>query len=151
MAWTKVECRACKREFEVQLYGPMRDREWKVEHYNWLCDDCKARQREEEARKAAEQSKAMELPELVGTEKQIKWALQIRLNAINEIGKQIKEASDPEIELFVKLGFAEMLKETKASWWIDNRGMGWGVIAIQRGKKCIEEQAAKNTTQKEVK
>jgi len=161
MAWTKVECRACKREFEVQLYGPMRDREWKVEHYNWLCDDCKARQREEEARKAAEQSKAMELPELVGTEKQVKWALQIRLNAIKEIEKQIEvekavEGIDPDgkpdqIEILMRLGFAEMLKETKASWWIDNRGMGWGVIAIQRGKKCIEEQAAKNTTQKEVK
>jgi len=90
MAWTKVECSECGKEFDVQLYGKMKYRDWKVEHGYWLCDGCKTKKREEEAKKAEEQSKAMELPELVGSEKQIKWALQIRLNAIKEMEKQIE-------------------------------------------------------------
>lgn len=161
MAWYEVECTECGKKFDVQLYGKMKYREWKVEHYAWLCDDCKAKKREEEARKAAEKSKEMELPELTGTEKQVSWALKIRLDAIKAMEKQIEaqkalERLNPEgkperEEYLMRLGFDDILKnETKASWWIDNRHMSFGVIAIQRGKKVVNELAAKNATQKEV-
>ena len=154
MAWYKVKCDECGMEFDVKMYGKVNEIEWKLEHWNWLCDGCKAKKKEEEAQKAAEKSKEMELPELVGTEKQVQWALKIRLDAIKNIEKQIEAEKalerlnpegDPEkAEKLMRLGFAEMLKETKASWWIDNRNMCWGVLAIQRGKKYIEEQARKN-------
>jgi len=151
MAWYEVECTECGKKFDVQLYGKMKYREWKVEHYAWLCDECKAKKREEEARKAAEKSQEMQLPELIGSEKQVKWALQIRLQAIKEIEKQleayqalssINPDGEPEQEEFLmKFGFEEMLKEQKASWWIDNRYMSFGVIAIQRGKQVVNKLA----------
>jgi len=150
MAWYNVKCDECGKEFRVQLVGKVKDREWKLEHWTWTCDECKAKKREEEAKKAMEKSNEMELPELVGSEKQIKWALQIRLEAIKEIEKQIKaqkalERLNPEgnperEEYLMRLGFDDILKnEKKASWWIDNRGMGWGALAIRRGKKVVNE------------
>ena len=154
MAWYKVQCSECGKEFDVKMYGKQKEIEWKLEHWNWLCDECKTKKREEEAKKAAEQSKSMELPELVGTEKQVQWALKIRLDAIKNIEKQIEaekamerlnpEGNPSEIEFLMRLGFKDMLKETKASFWIDNRNMGWGALAIQRGKKVVSELAAKN-------
>lgn len=152
MAWYEVQCSECKKEFRVQLYGKIKDREWRAEHWTWLCDDCKAKKREEEARKAAERSQEMQLPELVGSEKQVKWALQIRLQAIKEIEKQleaykalssINPDGEPEQEEFLmKLGFEGIIKnEIKASWWIDNRYMGFGVISIQRGKQVVNKLA----------
>jgi len=111
---------------------------------------------EEEVKKAEEQSKAMELPELVGTEKQVKWALKIRLDAIKAMEKQIEaqkalERQNPKGEherekYLMILGFNDILKnETKASWWIDNRYMCFGVIAIQRGKKVVNELVKKES------
>ena len=90
MAWTKVECRDCKKEFEVQLYGKMKDRDYKVEHYYWLCDECKAEKREKELEEAKKKSREMKLPELTGSEKQVNWALKIRMEAIKAIEKQLE-------------------------------------------------------------
>jgi len=169
MAWTEVECRECGKRFDVQMYGPHKDREWRVKNLYWLCDECKAKKREEEAQEAAKKSSEMELPELVGSEKQIQWALKIRLQAIKHIDEiidqgrnwfhieqrrrfalhhgadQLKVDSQPNSEpesdfektekLLMHLGKQEILKETKASWWIDNRNMDWGIIARERGKK----------------
>ena len=92
----------------------------------------------------------MELPELVGSEKQVQWAMKIRMQAVEEMKKQFEAVKDPQTEFLMKLGFEDMFKETKASFWIDNRNMGWGALAIQRGKKVVNELAAKNTIQKEV-
>lgn len=143
MAWYEVQCSGCKKEFRVQLYGKVKDREWRAEHWTWLCDECKAKKREEEAKKAIEKSNEMKLPELVGSEKQVKWALQIRVKAIEEMEKQLEAVNDPQTKFLMKLGFEDILKnETKASWWIDNRGYGFGVTAIQRGKQVVNKLAA---------
>ncbi len=104
--------------------------------------NAKPKKRDEMIIKAVKESQEMKLPELTGSEKQIKWALQIRLQAIKEIEKQIKaqkalERLNPEgnperEEFLMKLGFEDILKnETKASWWIENRYASFGVIAIQ--------------------
>lgn len=156
MAWYEVKCNECGKEFRVQLMGKVRDREWKLEHWTWVCEECKTKKKEDEAQKAAEKSKEMQLPELVGSEKQIKWALQIRLQAIKEMEKQIEaqkalERLNPEgnperEEYLMRLGFDDILKnETKASWWIDHRHTSFGVLAIQRGKKVVNELAAKKS------
>ena len=151
MAWTKVECRKCKKEFEVQLYGKIRDRDYKVEHYYWLCDECKAEKREKELEEAKEKSREMKLPELTGSEKQVNWALKIRMEAIKAIEKQLEvyklnpEDKPTQEEFLTRLGLTELLKETRASWWIDYRDAGWGVVAIRKGKKYVEEQAKKNS------
>lgn len=155
MAWYEVECRECGKKFDVQLYGKIKYREWKVEHGYWLCEDCKAKKREEAVKIAAEKSQELQLPELTGSEKQVKWALQIRLQAIKELKKQIEaqkalERINPEgkperEEFLMKLGFEDILKnETKASWWIDNRYANFGIISIQRGKQVVNKLAEKN-------
>lgn len=144
MAWTTVECGKCGKEFKVQMYGNLQYREWKIKNWNWLCEDCKAKQREEEAREAAKKSQEMELPELIGSEKQIQWALKIRLQAIDKLEKQIKlQVTDPDVELLIRLGMQEMLKEQKASWWIDNRDAEWDVILVQMIEKVVNSQKTK--------
>lgn len=145
MAWTEVECRECGMKFEVQMYGPHKDREWRVKNLYWLCGECKAKKREAEVKEAAQKSQEMELPELQGSEKQVQWALKIRLQAIKEMEKQIERDKnmadidldgDPEkAERLVRLGIQEVLKETRASWWIDRRGDDFGFIASKTGKK----------------
>lgn len=150
MSLEKVKCSKCGKEFEVKMSGGANDVEWKKKHWTWLCEECKSKKMNEEMQKAVEQSQEMQLPELVGSEKQVQWAMKIRMQAVEEMKKQFEAVEDPQTEFLMKLGFEDMFKEIKASWWIDNRNMGFGALAIQRGKKVVNELAAKNATQKEV-
>lgn len=71
----------CGHDHEYQLFGKSNERERKMA---WLekqeCPECR-RKAEEEAAKAA--TEGIELPELEGTEKQVKWANTIRGQFIN--------------------------------------------------------------------
>lgn len=70
---------ACGHEGRVNVIGPTKDREWKVNHhFEKLCPECYEKwQQEERERKSIEAQKeteTLELPELEGTEKQVSWA-----------------------------------------------------------------------------
>lgn len=78
---------SCGHDGRVNIIGPHKDREWKKEReFSKMCPDCYKvhlqKQREEEARRAMELAKEMELPPLQGTEKQVAWAEKIRQNLI---------------------------------------------------------------------
>mgnify|MGYP001306836693 CR=1 FL=1 len=91
----------CGHEGRVNIIGPVKDREWKKEReFSKMCPDCYKvhlqKQREEEARRAMELAREMELPALQGTEKQIAWAEKIRQNLI----ARFEELTQRDIERF---------------------------------------------------
>jgi len=101
--------------------GPRNFREYRLRRLSEeLCPDCleaeRRRRNEENARRNAEEG----LPALVGTEKQVLWAESIRREVIDawtafldheKYGDEVAQA----LEYFVS--------ETRASWWIDHRGL----------------------------
>ncbi len=111
IAKVTIKCCRCGKEFEIkkECYN-RRDADnyeaWAESHID-MCHDC---ERELEHQRAVEETK--DLPDLEGTEKQVRWAIVIRAS----FGKEY-----PGDE-----GFANVYKFIckhciKASWWINNR------------------------------
>lgn len=136
MAWNNVICADCGNEYRVQLYGKHTSRDWKVEHWNGVCEECLAKSRLEASEKAAAEAAETGLPALTGSEKQVNWALTIRARKIKEIEefladekKFIEEeksanalAEEDEANfLGWEKAFPEILKKETAKFWIDNR------------------------------
>ncbi len=145
MAKYSVECPVCGSTYAVQLYGPGRDREWKLENWDWTCDDCKEKARQEENQKAAMANAEAGLPPLTGSEKQVPWAETIRSEKFNYLQKTKQDKleylhreafygsydalpiNDPHWDYAVSL----LTAQTAASWWIDNRDIKIGIILKQ--------------------
>jgi hypothetical protein len=67
-----------------------------------------------------------DLPQLAGSDKQIKWATDIRANILNNmytVEKMIAKANtdnDPRLDIYTQA--LDCIKsQSQASWWIDNR------------------------------
>ena len=131
--------RSCGHEEVHNLSGPQRDRDRKEEWLKTgLCSDCyKARIEEERSRAAKEAAIAAKqsgLPPLVGSEKQIRWAEQIRAALLLErdhnaewvrarardVGKPGGPPSQESSDQMLRI-LARIEGETKSSWWIDQR------------------------------
>jgi hypothetical protein len=130
----------CGHAETVQLYGPGRERERKAE---WMtqnvCPECykaeQAAKRQAENEAAAVQNTAENLPELLGSPKQVAWAETIRRKALDAAARvrrvdptALAAATKPETVAmgteYVQVYEATMAKlrtETSAKWWIDNR------------------------------
>lgn len=140
--------------FGTNVHG---ERDRKIE---WLssivCLDCA---RKEALAKAKEENKS--LPQLKGTEKQVNWAEQIRMNMVPKL-KKIREKiaellKNPNAKPY-DLKFGEFLLEmidlfintSNAAWWIDHRddyiSPEWFQKMIANKKEYI---AAKETLDKE--
>src|SRR5690554_3848949 len=81
---------ACGHEGVVNIIGPHKDREWKLEREKEkICPECWRKHIEEEMRReneeAAKKAKEMELPELSGTPKQVAWAITLRQKLVDVI------------------------------------------------------------------
>lgn len=92
---------SCGHEGRVNVIGPQRDRQWKIDRkFGGLCEDCYKKHLEKEKerknKEAEEKAKEMELPELTGTEKQIAWANTLRQSFIDKINRFIEENKDDE-------------------------------------------------------
>lgn len=115
-----VKCDKCGKEFKVELFGKNKDREWKLEHFSWKCEECYKAEKEAETAKKSEG-----LPELTdGTEKQIVWAKKLRIDAI-ELAKELIDLYDDEPEKIEKLNavIVKLTTETSAVWFINNRNV----------------------------
>lgn len=139
MPMYKVKCERCGKEFKTLLTGKNSD--WVAENGYHICQECKQKEIEQKAKEAAEKAKREGLPELSGSEKQIRWAEQIRTDFLNNKNRIVTEVlnifplmaleklefeSEEErkewkekIEKAVEEIFST---ETKASFWIDRRG-----------------------------
>lgn len=160
---------ACGHEGRVNLIGPTKTREWRAEkRFEGLCPECfekeRELERERENKKAAEESKEMELPELTGSEKQVAWANTLRLKFIERFEDEFKNLSKKEIHFiaerilsnrddFSKKEIKDMLEKvddileyiltnkTKAKYFIDNRSFGERELAnVYKEMKAKEEK-----------
>lgn len=138
MSWYGVDY-ACGHSDRMQVYGPVRNRQAIADQEGRK--DCPAcyRQKQDEinARKTADATAAAAisgLPELLGSSKQVAWAMTIRQNAQANIALAVaryQEAVDtnklmstpltvPSLEDFVN--FAQrVMRQTEAKYWIDRR------------------------------
>jgi DNA-directed RNA polymerase subunit RPC12/RpoP len=130
MAKYYTECAKCGKEVMVELFGKVKDREWKLENVDYYCDECKAEWKKEQAAKAATESQ--DLPALQGSEKQVVWALKIRLERIKYIEENIKQNEEcskviPGMKV-IENKYRKMLETfkttTSAKWIIEHRTGG---------------------------
>lgn len=87
---------SCGHEQTHDLIGRHKDRDRKIAWLETtLCADCYRakieREREEQAQKAAQDAQEVGLPDLTGTEKQIRWALQLRSEFLAPFEKPLPE------------------------------------------------------------
>lgn len=130
MAWHEGTY-ACGHTGRVQIYGPVKDRDWKEKkEFSRLCPDCRKKKFYEDNLKAVQTAKEMGLPELTGTEKQVAWANAIRLNVIGDMYKDRLEfllsERKPELHDQIKSGMEQIRNyiiknKTDASYFIDRR------------------------------
>lgn len=124
MAKYTVTC-ACGHEYTFSLVGPYKSREWYLDKAkDEDCPDCKEETRkaaiELENKVAAEKSAEMELPELVGSPKQIAWANTLRITFIDIMEKKMSKVKLEYADMFQR--FYDMItSETSAKFFIDTR------------------------------
>lgn len=163
---------SCGHEGRVQVYGPSKDRQWKADsEFGKVCPDCYkeflAQKREEETKKAMELAKAMDLPPLQGTEKQVAWAEKIRQNLISWFDK----LTELDVEYFPREyeGYQEIRKltlddmkvvkhfilenRTVATYYIDNRHNDVFAFIAREYKEALktDEEKAEEELMQEIK
>jgi len=130
MAWETVTCDKCGAEFDVQMYGKSSDREWKIDNWSWICDDCKEKDRTEKIVKSRAEAQDMGLPELIGSPKQIAWAETIRIKILNALAKHIKQEVDNGQQQEMDRLFQHICTIFESRFWIDYRSESPGSILI---------------------
>ena len=71
----------------------------------------------------------MDLPELKGTEKQVKWANDIRANLVSKIDpSNIREDVK---DSFIECWDIVLRTETSASFWINTRNLLCGTLGVK--------------------
>ena len=76
----------CGHEWNAQIYGDKQYREWREGVLKRsLCPVCEEERKAQEAIENAKKSKKMGLLELTGTERQVRWANELRLKVFDEI------------------------------------------------------------------
>lgn len=114
----------CGHETEQQIYGTnvRGEREAEAERRGRkLCPACYKKQQEAPNRAAAEQADREGWPALQGSEKQIAWANQIRVKAVESLTESVR-INFPDRPELVPLATTVILEESDhSSWWIDRR------------------------------
>ena len=123
----------CGHEGEIEVYGKADKRNYVVSMKERdLCPECYKKEQQE---KISKETKEIGFPELNGSEKQISWANQIRLNASKDLSDTEKNARQLKLLKLVKrvpaeTTIEEIEKEIKnyfettieSKEYIDNRG-----------------------------
>ena len=118
----------CGHQQVHQLYGPIKDRQGKVE---WLqttvCTECykseQTQKRAEQSAQAAQVATTEGWPTLIGTEKQIAWAETIRAEILGHLPalRQRLEAGTEAQRTETETHIAALIGHTDAAWWINHR------------------------------
>lgn len=111
-----VKCQECKKEYVVDLFGKIKDRERRVKNWSGLCESCKSKK----GVLAADQNKKNGMAELKGSEKQVRWANQIRAKKIAGV-EEILGNVKAENQGLAREVLNWLKTNNVASWWIDHR------------------------------
>ena len=132
MAWEYVTCNDCGNDYQVQMYRKRREREWKINTWKGICQECKDKKIYENI----EKNKIHEIP-LIGTDKQISWAYEIRENFINNFNQKIQ---DDDIKDVV---YEKLISNNKAWVWIDNKDSSIEYLYNIEKEKFLKENEIK--------
>ncbi|OUO94828.1 hypothetical protein [Cloacibacillus sp. An23] len=128
---------SCGHEGVVNLFGKSADREDKIRWYeeHALCPACYEKSlkeaREKQQAQLKERAEELGLPELTGTEKQIKWATEIRGNFSDGITKNLGYYSKkPKAQRAINAWASFCYSHDKASWWIEHREMAESTVEL---------------------
>lgn len=109
----------CGHSGEVNLIGPHRYRESRIAYLeNGECFEC---YKQHSTQAAQEQAEALELPALVGSEKQIAWAEKLRIVKLNEIEAAVERYEDDKKYRQILMAVEHIGNETSAKQWIEWR------------------------------
>lgn len=126
MAWTDISA-ACGHTYREQMYGPHRGRESRASYLEGRdCPDCwKEKRDKENAEKAAHAAvENGDLPQLIGSVKQVPWAETIRAEKVKQLrALQERLAGGTNSEKVAKAReiIQKRLDNNSAQFWIDNR------------------------------
>ena len=147
----------CGHEATIQLYGPGKDRDRKIEwlERDGLCGDCYKAKRDAEfaARNTAAAAENAALVALTGSDKQIAWAESIRRDQLAGLAKRdlrIRPAmmetigvtsNDPRIvqmDNMIEQMVSTARTQASAKWWIDNRAKDLSAGILAKLKTALE-------------
>lgn len=156
---------SCGHEGRINLIGPSKTREWKKEReFSGLCPECNEKRFEEEKEKnnkeALEKTKELELPELIGSEKQVSWANTLRLNMLEKIEVEIQKLYESksflrqlitydligkdEVEVLLSVAKSITLfiieNKTSARYYIENRDKSGTSTIINIFREIMKER-----------
>jgi hypothetical protein len=126
MAWYDITYK-CGHSDRVQIYGPLKLRDGKIRWYETcFCSECGAAERKkarlERLEEMKNQAEIMELPNLIGTEKQIAWALEIRAKFLDDAQRKAKAVDSDSINgALFRVMTDNSIRHNEAHWWIENR------------------------------
>lgn len=110
---------ACGHSGEINLIGPHRYRESRIAYLeHGECFEC---YKQHSTQAAQEQAEALELPALVGSEKQIAWAEKLRIVKLNEIEAAIERHENDKKYRQILMAVEHIGNETSAKQWIEWR------------------------------
>lgn len=151
----------CGHEGRVNVVGPTKNRQWIADRkFEGLCPECYEEHLLEEREKvnteAAEKAKEMELPELVGSEKQVAWANTLRQKLIDKVESKLVgiEERKGNKTLANKIFNFILTTKVEARWFIDNRFEFEDVETLFRRVKDeikTEDEIVEEKTELEVK
>lgn len=104
---------------EVQLFGKMTDREYKIKRAEEdICPNCR---RKAANREAEDAMKIRGLHELRGSEKQVAWAITIREGAYKALDCLRPYATTEDTKSQISQWEDFLSQKEDASWWIEHR------------------------------
>jgi hypothetical protein len=129
MAKYQVECPVCNSSRRVSLFGKIKDREWKLENFDWTCEECREEQFRERCRKESEAAAAANaetgLSALEGSEKQIAWAETIRAKILDGVNVRTEEEYQQAVARLEKAGHFEKAEIQAGKEGFDNLRHAW--------------------------
>jgi hypothetical protein len=148
---------SCGHEGRTNIVGPTKNRQWICDrHFENVCEECYKLKLEEENKKSMEKANEMELPELVGTEKQIAWANTIRLKMLKDFDDMRVKVKEGMLDVYNDVINYLITEKTEARWFIDKRNDLIAILGPElhkeftQCKKDKEEQIEKKFAERRV-
>lgn len=149
MAVGKVTCTCSKCGKEIVLTKKFFKREdannWEEymkESNDFVCYECKKADEKEKMRQAMEEmEKDLELPKLEGSEKQVRWARELRYKFLKSLKTYRKKYEMVSLE--------DINSMVQAKFWIDHRNEGTYDIARNISDECKKVEYLNSDTAKE--
>jgi hypothetical protein len=128
--------RRCGHDESVQITGPRNRRDWIIgREKQQLCDACTRAARDDLNTRAAATATVAGWPDPTGSPRQVAWAQSLRVELLTRLADELAtnglvpaDLLDAVTALYARVA----LRQTEASWWINQRDNQYPARTIQR-------------------